>query len=58
MNDIILDLLWAEYQEAVRKAQSSLINGEDNLKILGLATLAHKARSNYESELDRLLFEP
>lgn len=57
MNDDILELLWIEYQELAEEAQKALLNGEENLKILGLLILTHKARSRYEAELSNLLFE-
>lgn len=55
MNSLLAELYWLEYLEIAEEANTALEQG-DKLKALGLAILAHKAKNNYEKQLNKILF--
>lgn len=55
MNNLLAELYWLEYLEIAEEANTALEQG-DKLKALGLAILAHKAKNNYEKQLNKILF--
>ncbi len=52
---LLLDLYWIEYRERAEEARNALMVGYDNLYILQLAILAHKAKNDYDSQLNFVL---
>ena len=47
-NELLAELYWLEYMDAVEDAQSAYLRGE-TLQAIALAIIAHKCRWRYES---------